>query len=74
VTAGARVYVVWATELQTGSPTRNLGALRVEDNLNGKLETLTPLRNFDVLITAEPQATVDVPGAPVLRVRVTPTS
>ena len=52
VTPGATVYVVWATELGAEPAPRNLGALRVDNNLNGRLETLTPLRSFDITITA----------------------
>jgi hypothetical protein len=42
---------------------------------NGKLEAATPLRTFDLMITAEPSQGVTAPsGTPVLKVRVTPSS
>ncbi len=75
VGAGATSYVVWATEIssdssRTMSP-RNIGALQVDKKLSATLETLTPLRDFDLMITAEALATAEVPsGAPVLSLRV----
>jgi hypothetical protein len=73
VSPGARVYVVWATELGTGAVANNLGALRVDAGLNGRLESLTPLRSFDLDITAEETPTVATPSAvSVLSVRITP--
>ena len=56
VAAGATTYVVWAQPLGEGSP-QNLGALRVDEDLRGTLATVTPLRSFDLFITAEASAT-----------------
>lgn len=53
VALGATTYVVWARALDQDAP-QNLGALRVDRDLNGTLKTVTPLRSFDVFITAEP--------------------
>ena len=73
VSAGARVYVVWATELGAGAVANNLGALRVDAGLSGRLESVTPLRSFDLDITAEETPTVATPSAvSVLSVRITP--
>jgi hypothetical protein len=73
VSPGARVYVVWATELGGGATASNLGALRVDDALNGRLESVTPLHSFDLHITAEETPTVEKPTTvSVLSVRVTP--
>lgn len=73
VAPGATVYVVWATPPETGANAHNLGALRVDAELNGKLKTVTPLRTFDLKITAEATAAVDEPhGIPVLNVRIAP--
>jgi hypothetical protein len=60
VQPGATTYVVWARA--TGQDTyQNLGALRVDENLRGTLKTITPLRSFDVMITAEAGPTVMTP-------------
>jgi hypothetical protein len=59
VATGATTYVVWAKDDQ-GSP-QNLGALRVDENLKGTLETVTPLESFHVFITAEPSGTMAEP-------------
>jgi hypothetical protein len=73
VAAGAVVYVVWAGELDRAAGPHNLGALRVDPDLRGKLETVTPLRTFDLQITAEPAATVAAPTGPAaLKVRIAP--
>ena len=75
VAPGATAYVVWATDVAAGSTAQNLGALRVDKDLRGKLEATTPLRTFDLAITAELSPGVNAPsGAPVLKVRVTPRS
>lgn len=73
ISPGARVYVVWATDLRTGAVATNLGALRVDEALSGRLESVTPLRTFDLEITAEETPTVATPSAAsVLKVRITP--
>jgi hypothetical protein len=58
----ATVYVVWARPADQDAEPTNLGGLVVDDNLRGKLETVTPLRSFDVFITPEPSATVAKPS------------
>lgn len=55
-----QTYVVWAQDPNGGSPA-NLGALRVNENREGTLQATTPLKQFDLFITAEPQATVTAP-------------
>lgn len=75
VTPGATVYVVWATELAPGTGVHNLGALRVDANLDGKLDSLTALGAFDLTITPEATQGVDTPsGKAVLSVRIAPRS
>jgi len=69
VIPGATVYVVWATP-KNGTP-QNLGELTVGDDLTGHLKTMTPLRSFDLFITAEEVRTASEPsGPPVLSARV----
>lgn len=53
-------YVVW-TEV-SGAPPVNVGQIRVE-NGKGKLQTLTPLRRFGILITVEEKGDARQPGS-----------
>jgi len=53
-------YVVW-TEV-SGSPPVNVGQIRVE-NGKGRLQTLTPLRRFGILITVEEKGDARQPGS-----------
>lgn len=62
VQQGATTYVVWAAPRDAFATPQSLGALRVGDDLEGKLETTTPLRAFDLFITAEPSASVPQPS------------
>jgi hypothetical protein len=61
----ATTYVVWARARGADSA-QNLGALRVDDDLQGTLETVTPLRTFELFITAEASATSQSPSTPRL--------
>ena len=71
LTASATTFVVWAQSVAASATPQNLGAMSVDGNLDGQLTTVTPLRNFDVFITAEPSATVSEPsGHPLLSTRV----
>jgi hypothetical protein len=66
---GATTYVVWAKP--SGGEPMNLGAISVNDELNGSLRTVTPMKHFDIFITAEPSAQAMRPSAtPVLSARV----
>jgi len=63
VSSGATTYVVWLQP--TVGDTRevqNMGALRVDEDLNGRLRTVAPHRNFQLFITAEPTAMVTFPS------------
>jgi hypothetical protein len=69
LTPPAATYVVWAKSAETPEAKPiNLGALDVDSEaLDGELETLTPLRQFELFITAEASAEVTEPtGDPVL--------
>jgi hypothetical protein len=57
---GSTAYVVWL-KAENGS-FQNVGTLKVDKDLNGKLETRTPFRTFDVLVTAEKESTVNTPS------------
>jgi hypothetical protein len=60
VAFGATTYVVWALAPDRDTP-QNLGALRVDEKLRGTLKTVTPLRRFEMFITAEQSPTAQMP-------------
>ncbi len=62
VSPGATTYTVWVQP--AGAPPQNIGALRVDGELTGRLETLTPLREFELFITTEADQTVPAPTGP----------
>jgi hypothetical protein len=61
VAADSSVYVVWAVPRTGDRRPQNLGALKVDKNLKGKIETVTPLTDFDVMVTPEGSASVEGP-------------
>jgi len=73
VSSSATTYVVWLQP--TAGDTRdlqNMGALKVDEDLNGRLRTVAPHRNFQLFITAEPSAMVTFPaGEKILEVPLT---
>ena len=62
IVPGSNVFMVWVRGLAPDAQAQNLGALRVDKNLNGKLKSTTALSSFDLFITCEPSQTVTVPG------------
>ncbi len=54
VNAGATVYVVWTRGRNASASIQNMGSLIVDDNLNGSFSGVTPLKDFELFITAEP--------------------
>jgi len=57
VATGASSYVVWLRPLGTDTKNQsaqNMGALTVNKDLEGNLTTVTPYRQFDLFVTAEP--------------------
>ncbi len=66
VSPGAASYVVWVTPQQDPKTPMNVGALRVDKDLDGQLDTITPLRSFEVTVTAEPDPTATEPTGDVL--------
>lgn len=63
---GASVFVVWARGLAPEAAAQNLGALKVDKNLKGKLTADTAMSSFDLFITCEQSQTVTAPAAPEL--------
>jgi hypothetical protein len=65
VAPNATTYVVWIRPAGADQGlAQNAGALRVDDKLTGTLTGITPYKNFDVFITAEPQAATGNPAGP----------
>jgi hypothetical protein len=68
ITPGAQVFVVWAQDREGTAEPQNLGMLRVDDDLSGSITAVTPMKVFDLYITAEPTASTAAPtGEPILR-------
>ncbi len=64
VSPEATVYVVWVRP--RGGPAQNVGAITLNTNLEGSMETTTPHHRFTVLVTPEPGPLVAQPTtAPV---------
>ena len=59
VAAGGQVYVVWV--VPKGGAPANLGALKVDSDLAGKLEAVTPHHSFELFITVEESPVVAAP-------------
>lgn len=64
LTPPADTYVVWFQPPDQAP--RNMGALKVGNDLNGKLETVAPFRRFKVFITPEERQNVTTPHGPHL--------
>ena len=58
-------YVAWV-QSDRESPAHNVGALAVDDDLSGELNTVTPLRDFELFVTVEPASDVAQPTGPPL--------
>ncbi len=66
VDANTSVYVVWTRGSDSAATTQNMGALVVDDNLNGSFDGVTPLKSFDLFITAEPTQAAAAPTGTTL--------
>lgn len=66
LTPPAAVYVVWTKSDKDAEP-QNIGALKVDANLAGRLETVTSLRRFELFVTGEATGQAPSPtGEPLL--------
>ena len=71
LTPARTAYVVWFQE--RGAEPVNQGSLRPGKNLKAKFKSVTPLKSFDVLVSAEADPTAKSPSGPeVLRASVQP--
>ena len=66
ITPGASAFVVWSRGLEPGAEAQNLGALKVDKNLKGKLRADTAMSSFDLFITCEQAQTATFPAGPEL--------
>ena len=62
ISPGAEVFVVWARGLEPGAEAQNLGALKVDKNLNAKFTTVTAMASFDLFLTCEQAQTALYPS------------
>jgi hypothetical protein len=60
VDPNATIYVVWVRG--DNAEPQNLGALKVDKDLKGSLAAVTPLRAFELYITAEPSQASTTPA------------
>ena len=66
VAAGATTYVVWVRPLAPDGHAQNIGALRIDGNLQGALDSVTPLHAFDVFVTPEQSPAAEAPRGQAL--------
>ena len=62
LTPPATAYVVWLQD--RGGDAENRGRLKMDKNLKATFETVTPLKNFDLLVTAEQDLQAKTPTGP----------
>lgn len=71
LTPRASAYVVWLQERDGNA--QNQGQLKMDKNLKATFETSTPLKSFDVFVTAEQDARATSPSGPeVLKATIQP--
>ena len=58
---GLSTYVVWSVA-DGGARVRNLGQLEVGEDRKGEVKVVSPLPNFELLVTAEPNGQVAQPS------------
>lgn len=61
VNSGATTFMVWAKPSAETSRVHPLGALTVNKDLSAELNATTPLKNFELFITAESSSQVQDP-------------
>jgi hypothetical protein len=64
LTPAHQAYLVWVQP--RGKEAELLGALRVNQDLEGSLKATTPYKDFDVLITAEDSMKPEMPSSMVI--------
>jgi len=64
LTPAKQDYLVWVQP--RGKEAELLGALRVNSNLEGSMKATTPIKDFDIFITAEDNIKPDAPSSMVI--------
>lgn len=73
VAGDANIYVVWAKPLTEGGVPQNIGSMVVDKDRSASLETKTPQKRFDLMVTPEPNGFVTQPShEPVLKAKIVP--
>lgn len=62
----ATMYIAWAKPSKESGQPHRLGQVTVDDSEVGTLQVMTPLREFELIITAEPADSAGMLGEPVL--------
>lgn len=71
----AAAYVVWLRAGDRNAKPRNIGILRVNEDLKGELRAITPFPEFDVFVTAEKSPQVSEPSEqPLMTVSIRPST
>jgi len=63
VASGFNTYVIWAAP-RNGGAAQNLGAIIVDEDLNGKVQATTPFEDFSLFITLENSGQASSPTGP----------
>jgi hypothetical protein len=66
VLAGTTTYIVWVRGVVGDQPAQNVGALKVNEDLSGTLDTVTPQTRFQVFITPEANSAASSPSGPTV--------
>jgi hypothetical protein len=61
----AKQYVVWVSPEGSNTP-QNVGALKVDKDLEGRHETTIPYKNFRVFVTPEQSQMASAPTGPIV--------
>lgn len=61
IDGSATTFMVWAKPFANAARVQPLGALAVNDDLSAQLNATTPLKNFEVFVTAESSSQVPEP-------------
>jgi hypothetical protein len=61
VDPAATVYIVWVEPKAQNAVPQNVGVLKLDSDLHGKLETVSPYETFRVFVTPEKTPTVQEP-------------
>src|SRR5256885_13828132 len=64
LTPAKTTYIVWVQP--RGKDPEALGALRINEDLEGSLKATTPYKDFDIFITAEDSQKPEIPASMVI--------